>query len=70
MYDKLGFGSSLQNTIYINTETIIEFFSLLRSKTQLDKSITIISDNARNQHCNWVIEHDKSLNIKMLFLPS
>lgn len=61
---------TLQNTTYINAETIVEFLNLLRSKTPLDKSITIICDNARYQHCNWVIEHAKSLNIKMLFLPS
>lgn len=60
---------TLQNTTYINAETIIEFLNLVRSKTPLDKSITIICDNARYQHCNIVTEHAKSLNIKMLFLP-
>lgn len=61
---------TMQNTSYINAQTIIEFFNTLRSQTPKEKSISIICDNARYQHCNLVIEHAKSLNINMIFLPA
>lgn len=61
---------SMQNTTYINAQTIIEFFNTLRSQTPVEKSISIICDNARYQHCDLVIEHAKLLNINMVFLPA
>lgn len=61
---------TMQNTTYINAQTIIEFFNTLRSQTPSEKSISIICDNARYQHCNLVIEHAKSLNINIIFLPA
>lgn len=61
---------TIQNTTYINAQTIIEFFNTIRSQTPSEKSISIICDNARYQHCDLVINHAKSLNINMIFLPS
>lgn len=60
---------TMQNTTYINAKTIVEFFHILRNQIPLEKSISIICDNARYQHCNWVIEQAKLLNINMIFLP-
>lgn len=60
---------SIQNTTYINADTIVEFFTLLRSNIPLEKVIQIVCDNARYQHCKYVIETAKELNIQLLFLP-
>ena len=60
---------TIHNTTYINAKTIVEFFHILRNQIPLEKSISIICDNARYQHCNWVIEQAKLLNINMVFLP-
>jgi transposase len=61
---------TLQNTTYVNAQTIVEFLGVLRSQIPLEKPISIVCDNARYQHCNFVIQKANDLNIKFLFLPS
>lgn len=62
--------TSIQNTTCINAYTIVEFFTLHRSGIPLEKMKRIVYDNARYQHCKYVIETAKELNIELLFLPA
>jgi transposase len=57
------------NTTYINSQTIIDF--LIQLKLQyVDLPVVLVMDNAKYQHCQFVLEKAKSLNIKILFLPA
>jgi transposase len=59
------------NTTYINALTVCELLENIVQKHLKDSIlITIVLDNARYQHCNYVIEKAKSLRIELLFLPS
>lgn len=60
---------TVQNTTYINAETIIAFLKQLKEHYQ-DLPLKIVLDNARYQHCKLVEETAKSLGIFLLFLPS
>jgi transposase len=60
--------TTLINTSYINSQTIIDFMMQLKLQ-YLDLPIVLVMDNARYQHCKLVLEKAKSLNIKILFLP-
>lgn len=57
------------NTTYINAEVIVSFLYKL-SRQYCDLPIFIVLDNARYQHCQYVMEVAKKLNIELLFLPS
>jgi len=35
----------------------------------VDLPIVLVMDNAKYQHCEFVLEYAKSMNIKLLFLP-
>ncbi|GHT79363.1 hypothetical protein AGMMS50262_22940 [Bacteroidia bacterium] len=59
------------NTTYINALSVCELLELIAAKhSGCTVPITIVLDNARYQHCNYVIEKAKSLEIELLFLPS
>jgi transposase len=58
----------LTNTTTVNAQTLIEFLTLLR-ETYLKLPIYIILDNARYQHCKFVIEFAATLDIHLVFLP-
>lgn len=60
--------TTLTNTTYITSETLIEFLKQLKQKYN-DKPIAIVLDNARYQHCFTVKTVAKSLGIHLLFLP-
>jgi transposase len=60
--------STLINTTYITAETIMEFLILLKEKYS-QKSICLVLDNAKYQHCNAVMEKACELGITLLFLP-
>lgn len=60
---------TLNNTTYINAETIIVFLRKLREH-YVNLPIKIVLDNARYQHCKLVEAAAKELNITLLFLPS
>jgi transposase len=59
---------TITNTTYITSNTLIDFLKLLKEKYR-DKSIAIVLDNARYQHCFVVTTFAKSLGIHLLFLP-
>ena len=56
------------NTTYINAQTIAEMLQLLHDKYQ-GKPIAIVLDNARYQHCKFIIELAQTLDIQLVFLP-
>jgi len=60
---------TLNNTTYINADTIITFFKRLRQHYGTSP-VKIVLDNARYQHCKLVIDAAQELNITLLFLPS
>lgn len=60
---------TINNTTYITAETIVDFFTKLRTHYG-SMDLKIVLDNARYQHCDLVINKAKSLNITLLFLPT
>ena len=56
------------NTTYINSQIIVDFMMQLKCQ-YVDLPIILVMDNAKYQHCDFVLEHAKSMNIKLLFLP-
>ena len=60
---------TLNNTTFINAETIIAFFKQLR-EVYVDLPLKIVLDNARYQHCKVVENSARELGITLLFLPS
>ena len=59
----------LTNTTYINAEVIADFLHQLAAKYN-DLPIMIVLDNARYQHCQFIITLAKELGITLLFLPA
>jgi transposase len=60
--------TTLINDTFIDAGVVIAFLEQLRREYG-DKTIQIILDNARYQHCKAVEEMAKNLNIRLLFLP-
>ena len=60
--------TTLTNTTYITSETLIVFLKILKEKYN-DKPIALVLDNARYQHCFVVKMVANSLGIHLLFLP-
>lgn len=58
---------TLNNTTYINADTIITFLNQLRVYYGASP-LKIVLDNARYQHCKLVEQVARSLNITLLFL--
>jgi transposase len=56
------------NTTYVNSSTIAELLEKL-AKTSKTVPIHLILDNARYQHCDYIKDLAKSLNIELVFLP-
>jgi transposase len=56
------------NTTYINAETIAEMLHLL-AKKYTNAPIYIILDNARYQHCTYILDIAQKLGIQLMFLP-
>lgn len=59
---------TMDNTTYITADTVVDFLHLIR-KADAEKTIYIVMDNARYQHCKLVTEEAEKLNIRILFLP-
>ena len=57
------------NTTYISADTIVSFLIKLKEHYG-DLPLKIVLDNARYQHCEFVENAAKKLNITLLFLPS
>jgi transposase len=60
--------TTLINDTFIDASVVISFLEQLRREYG-DKTIQIILDNARYQHCKAVEQAAKNLNIRLLFLP-
>jgi len=56
------------NITTVNAETMASFLYYLKSQMP-DKPISIVLDNARYQHCNFIKELATQLGITLLFLP-
>ena len=63
---------SMYNEDYINADFMLEYFEWLREYAYTDqsRSLHIVLDNARYQHCNVVKHKAASLNIVLEFLPA
>jgi transposase len=59
----------LTNTTYINAEVIADFLHQLAAKYH-DLPIVIVLDNARYQHCKYIVALAEKLGITLLFLPA
>ena len=59
----------LTNTTYINAKVIADFLHQLAAKYH-DLPIVIVLDNARCQHCKYVVALAEKLGITILFLPA
>ena len=57
------------NITTVNAETMAVFLHYLKSQMP-DKPISIVLDNARYQHCNFIKELALKLDITLLFLPA
>lgn len=57
------------NETYINSLTVRDLLIQISEKYK-DKTITLVLDNAKYQHCNFVTQFAETLNIELLFLPS
>jgi transposase len=60
---------TFSNTTFINAETIVIFLKQLKEHYG-NLPLKIVLDNARYQHCKFVEDAAKKLNITLLFLPS
>jgi transposase len=62
---------SICNTTYINAESVCELLMKIAEKhLQNTVPISLVMDNARYQHCDYVKNKAKELGIELLFLPS
>jgi transposase len=57
------------NTTYISADTIVAFLIKLKEHYG-ELPLKIVLDNARYQHCEFVVNAANKLNITLLFLPS
>lgn len=59
---------TLCNDSYVNAEVIADFLTKLRKEAG-NLPIVIVLDNARYQHCKYVLQVAEGLGITLLFLP-
>jgi len=57
------------NDNVVNAETVRELLDKIAMQMVPGVAVTVILDNARYQHCNYVTEYAVSLGIELLFLP-
>lgn len=60
---------TVNNITYIDAEVVVSFLEDVRSLHPDNSKIYFILDNARYQHCKYVMDKAESLNIQLLFLP-
>ena len=62
---------TMYNEGYVDAEFMVEYLGWLRSECYTDKErpLHLILDNARYQHCQYVKECARGLNIELEFLP-
>jgi transposase len=61
---------TITNDSYINSESIKDLLYKLRETYSIDFPIHLILDNAKYQHCEFVENIAKQLNIHLEFLPT
>lgn len=59
----------ISNNKYINAHSVCELLYLLKEKFN-DLPIKIILDNAKYQHCAYVLNYAQELGIELIFLPT
>jgi len=59
---------TLCNRSFVNAEVIIDFLAKLKKEAG-NLPIVIVLDNARHQHCKYVLQVAQDLGITLLFLP-
>lgn len=59
---------SINNTDYIKAETVADLLQMIRNQSG-DTEVNIVLDNARYQHCSFVMDEAKKRNINLCFLP-
>ena len=59
---------TITNDSYITSVQVVEMLENLARK--YSKHITVILDNARYQHCDFVKQHAERLGITLIFLPT
>lgn len=64
-----GNFTGLYNTTYITASTVVELLTTLKKVYPVIPLYWVL-DNARYQHCQWVIQHAALLDIKLIFLPT
>jgi len=60
---------TINNTTYVDAEVVAYFLEKLRSLHIDNSKIYLVLDNAKYQHCQYVMDKAVSLNIELLFLP-
>jgi len=60
---------TIANDSYITSTQVVELLENIAFK-YISKPITIILDNARYQHCNYVINRAAELGVQLIFLPT
>jgi len=58
------------NETYINSLSVCELLTMIKSTCDNNNPITVIMDNAKYQRCSMVKELALKLNIELFFLPS
>ncbi len=61
--------TTLINDTYVNADVIVDFLKQLRQHYKDGKSIALVLDNARYQHCEKVKTAARSIGIDLIFLP-
>lgn len=61
--------TAIFNTAYINAETVVELLERIALE-YAGLPIHIVLDNARYQHCHFVIQAASNLGIQLVFLPT
>ena len=60
---------TISNDSYITSTQVVELLENIASK-YINKPIAIIMDNARYQHCKYVINRASELGVQLIFLPT
>lgn len=60
---------ALINTTYINADSVVSLFEMLRKNAKKNLPIYVVLDNARYQHCDFVKTWATALGIELVFLP-
>ena len=60
---------TVTNETYINSASVVDLLEKIAG-LGIKTPVTLVMDNARYQHCHYVLEQAARLGIEILFLPS